>query len=190
MYEAIEQTLQASPWATVEQYVDDIVIQTIGQELEATVEQHVQATEGFIKKVEGLRCRVSTKSQGLASAERLKKRLDGKIKRRGLPLKMVDKAVDLGCDTSAGAGRWIPKEAQEAWAGSPEVEENNQDGKEEQRSPQALRKRSSPGGHLQRGNHGHGEVRLGQAENRSSGGNRVQPGREVRHHVAENLGHP
>ena len=86
LYEAIEQTLQANPWASVEQYVDNIVIQTLSEAVETTAERQVMTIEDFIKGVQRLRRRVSAKSQGLASTERLKRRMARKLAKKGLPL--------------------------------------------------------------------------------------------------------
>jgi hypothetical protein len=109
LHKVIEGVIAANPWSTVEQFVDDVVIQTVGSTVQETVERQMEATEGFMQGVTELRCRVSTKSQVLGSNAKLKQALGQAVAARGLPLKFVDQAVDLGCDTTAGRKRWMPK---------------------------------------------------------------------------------
>ena len=75
LHRVIDSVIAASPWSAVEQFVDDVVIQTIGSTVQETVERHMAASESFMQGVAKLRCRVSTKSQVLGSNAKLKQAL-------------------------------------------------------------------------------------------------------------------
>eukprot|EP00974_Lingulodinium_polyedra_P008740 835950-Lingulodinium_polyedra.AAC.1 len=87
LYSTMKKVTEANPRATLEQFYDDVVVQTIGEDVNSTAEIHVEATSQLHEQLKELRCVISSKSQCTGSHPELRRELTKRCKEKGVKLK-------------------------------------------------------------------------------------------------------